>query len=118
MVAVVDVRDIVVPIQSPIRNAYIDFNKDERLGRRGRYPMSSARAIQRSASVSTPTAATRPALCVPIPRLVEPHIEGSRKIHHRVPRTRRGDGFCMQTYVNGSTPRDRLLRIRNVRLRS
>jgi hypothetical protein len=27
MVAVVDVRDIVVPIQSPIRNAYIDFSK-------------------------------------------------------------------------------------------
>src|SRR3990170_2813316 len=27
MVAVVDVRDIVVPIQSPIRNAYIDFGK-------------------------------------------------------------------------------------------
>jgi hypothetical protein len=26
-VAVVDVRDIVVPIQSPIRNAYIDFSK-------------------------------------------------------------------------------------------
>jgi hypothetical protein len=46
MVAVVDVRDIVVPIHSPIRNAYIDFSKDERLGRRGRYPMSSARAIQ------------------------------------------------------------------------
>ena len=71
---IIDIREVTKPIKSNIRNAYIDFSQDDAEPRGGRHRRDARRPAGRSATASTPTAATARAALIRerfAPRILE-----------------------------------------------